>query len=155
MSTNLVFLYVTIFICCGFSSESYSQRESQGHEHTDPVREGFVQTGNRYEGVNLTEAEASYLAKLGEKYKITDKERKLRRSFKDTLNLIERIKLARSYKKENTKVKKILEFRKKKIEGMQTKDALKRMHERENRAKDTYKKRKREARKRKFKNLFK
>lgn len=156
MNANLVFLYIFILIYCNFTFVSFAQEEEIPLlESNDPIRESIARKDLKFEGVNLTEKEFNYLMRINEKYKLTDKEKKLRRSNRDTLNFIEKIRLARSFRKEYVKIKKIEKFRKKKIENIQTKETLKRVQESEKRAKARYKRRKWKARKRKFLNLFK
>ena len=155
MRANLVILNIFILICCNFSSVSFAQKEEPLSESNDPIRESIARKGQKLEGMNLTEKEFNYLLRVNEKYRLTGEEQRLRRSYRDTLNIGERFRLARSYRKEYVKTKKIEKFRKKKFESIQTKETLKRMHAKEKRAKKRYRREKWKARKRKFLNLFK
>jgi len=155
MNTNLALLYLIILLSCNIFVKGFAQEQDPLQNSNDPIRESIAQKDHKFEGIKLTEKEFNYLTRINEKYRLSGKEKQLRRSYKDTLNLIERYRLARTYRKEYVHTKKILKFRKKKIESMQTKEALKRMKESEKRAKARYRRKKWEARKRKFLNLFK
>ncbi|MEN8118719.1 MAG: hypothetical protein ABFS35_00120 [Bacteroidota bacterium] len=155
MSANLVFLNIFILICCNISSTGFAQKEKPLSESNDPIRESIARKEHKLDGMNLTEKEFNYLQRINEKYRLTGKEQKLRRSYRDTLNIKGRFGLARSYRKEYVMTKKVEKFRKKKFESIQNKETIIRMHEKEKRAKKRYRREKRKARKRKFLNLFK
>jgi len=155
MNANLAYLFIIILLYCNISFVAYAQEDAPQLESNDPIRESIAKKSQKFEGIQLTEKEYGYLVKVNEKYRLNDQDRRIRRSLKDTLNIKERVKLARTYRKEYLLVKKVEGFRKNKIESMQSKKTLKRMRESEKRANARYKRRRWEARKRKFLNLFK
>jgi len=155
MTTNLTFLYLVALLCCNFSFAGLAQEETPVSESNDPIRESIVQNEQKLEGANLTAQEYNQLARINKKYQLSPRDKKLQVSYKDTLNIMARINLARSYRKQYMLTKKVEKFRKKKVESNQSPRALERMRESEKRTKARYKKRKREARRRKFLNLFK
>ncbi len=155
MYANLVHLFIFILFCCNFNIVGFAQEDIPQLESNDPIRESIAKRSQKFEGVQLTEKEYNYLIKINEKYKLNERDRKIRRSLKDTLNIIEKFKLARTYRKEYLLVKNVEEFRKNKIESIQSQETLKRMRESKKRANARYKKRKWQARKKKFLNLFK
>jgi len=155
MTANLTFLYLTVLFSCNFHINGFAQEENALPESNDPIRESIAQKSQKLDGANLTEKEYNQLARINNKYQLNPYEKKLRVSYKDTLGVIDQLKLARSYRKEYMLTKKVGKFRKKKVEANQTPRALKRMRESEKRTKARYRKRKWEAKKRKFLNLFK
>jgi len=155
MRANLVILNILILICCNFNSAVFAQDKESLSESNDPIGESIARNEQKLEGMNLTEKEFNYLMRINEKYRLTGEDQRLRRSYRDTLNIKEKFKLARTYRKEYVKTRKIEKFRRKKFESIQTKETLKRMHEKEKRAKKSYQREKWKARKRKILNLFK
>jgi len=155
MTANLTFLCLVVLLCCNFSFAGLAQEETPVSESNDPIRESIVQNEQKLEGANLTAQEYNQLARINKKYQLSPRDKKLQVSYKDTLNIMARINLARSYRKQYMLTKKVEKFRKKKVESNQSPRALERMRESEKRTKARYKKRKREARRRKFLNLFK
>lgn len=155
MTTNLTFLYLIVLFSCNFSLTGFAQEENTLPESNDPIGESIAQKKQKLEGANLSGKEYNQLARINNKYQLNPYEKKLRVSYKDTLGIIDQLKLARSYRKEYMLTKKVEKFRKKKVESNQTPRALKRMRESQKRTKARYRKRKWEAQKRKFLNLFK
>lgn len=155
MTANLTFLYLFVLICLNFSFRAFAQEENPLPESNDPIRESIAQRKQKLDGTNLTGKEYNRLAGINNRYQLSPYEKKLQVSYKDTLSIMDRVKLARSYRKEYMLTKKVTKFRKKKVESNQTPRALKRMRESEKRTKARYRKRKWETRKRKFINLFK
>ena len=156
MTAKLTILYLYILICVIFETKSFAQEEETHLEDNDPIGNSIAQhEKNIMLGTRFTEDEFNKLERINKRYKLSAEEKKLQHSYGDTLTVMEQFKLARSYRKQYMHTKKIEKFRKEKIESMQTPRALQRMRESEKRTKARYKKRKRDARRKKFLNLFK
>ncbi len=153
MNAKLEFLFLFTLLTFNFSNIVVAQAALPPRDKE--MLENIAAISKDFEGSYLTEKEYNQLARINKKYQLNPEEKKLQKSYKDTLNIISKFKLARTYRKEYMLTKKVEKFRKKKVESIQSPETLKRMRESEKRTKARYKKRKWEARKRKFLNLFK
>ena len=155
MTAKLTFLYLLVLFCCIISFASFAQKEKRSSESNDPIRESIARKEQKLDGTNLSGGEYNKLARINNKYKLSTREKKLQISYKDTLNVFGKIKLSRSYRKQYLLVKNVEKFRKKKVQSIQGPKTLKRMRESAKRTKVRDRKRKRDARRRNFLNLFK
>jgi hypothetical protein len=157
MSVNSLLLYFFILFSCTITINGVAQQQDPVSESNDPIRESIAQEEQNQKliGMKLTKDDFDYLVKINEKYKISEEEKLLRNGNRDTMSIKQKIKIARSYRKEYVLNKKEEKFRKKKFESIQAKENLKHMQELEKKAKARDRRRKWEARKRKFLNLFK
>jgi hypothetical protein len=121
----------------------------------DPITQSLMMKNQEYEGMNLNENDIRTLSRINKKYGITQEDLKLRESNQDTLNILQRFKIARTYRKEYLRKRKLQKFWKNKIYSMQPPDAKKRMKEHEKRIKQRDRHRKWVMRKKRFLNMFK
>lgn len=155
MERNTILLYLFILFSCTTTTKSFAQQEDPLSESNDPIGESIAQKDQNLIGMKLSQDDFEYLVKIREKYKITEEEKLLRSGKRDTMSIKQKIKIARSYRKEYVLNKKEKKFKRKKFESMQAKESLEHMHDLEQKAKARDRRRKWEARKRKFLNLFK
>ncbi len=120
----------------------------------DPITQNLLMNNPEYEGMNLNKNDIRTLSRINKKYGITQDDIKLRQSNPDTINLFQRFKIARTYRKDYVRKKKLQKFWKKKIYAMQPPDAKKRMKEHEKRTKKRDRHRKWVMRKKRFLNMF-
>ncbi len=132
----------------------YQKHGGQGNEALDPISQQ-LQQNPEYEGMKLNEQDIRILTQINKKYSLTKEEKQLQASNPDTLGLFQRLKIAKTYRKEYKRKKKLEKFWKKKIYSMQPPDAKARMKEHEKRIKKRDRRRRWQMRKKRFLNLFK
>ncbi len=135
--------------------QKFNKKNGLGDGGIDPITQSLLMNNPEYEGMNLNKNDIRTLSRINKKYGITQDDIKLRQSNPDTINLFQRFKIARTYRKDYVRKKKLQKFWKKKIYAMQPPDAKKRMKEHEKRIKQRDRHRKWVMRKKKFLNMFK
>ncbi len=135
--------------------QKYNRKNGLSNGGIDPITQSLMMKNPEYEGMNLNENDIRTLGRINKKYGTTPEDIKLRESNQDTLNIIQRFKIARTYRKEYLRKKKLQKFWKKKIYTMQPPDAKKRMKEHEKKIKRRDRHRKWVMRKKRFLNMFK
>jgi hypothetical protein len=135
--------------------QKYNKKNGLSSEGIDPITQSLMMQNPEYEGMNLNENDIRTLSRINKKYGTTPEDIKLRESNQDTLNIIQRFKVAKTYRKEYLRKKKLQKFWKKKIYAMQPPDAKKRMKEHEKKIKRRDRHRRWLMRKKKFLNMFK
>lgn len=135
--------------------QKYNEKKGLSNDESDPIRASFMHQNPDYEGMNLTKSDMKTLNRINKKYGLSSEEKELRESNQDTLNLIHRFKIAKSYRKEYVGKKKLQKFWKNKIYAMQAPYVRERMKEHEKKIKKRDRHRKWLMRKKRFLSMFK
>jgi len=140
--------------------KSYKKERKFYEKHGNaPGNEGmalqaFLKQNPEYEGMFLNENDIRTLTRINKKYTLTPEDKLLRASNPDTIGLFQRFKLAKTYRKEYLRHKKLQKFWKKRIYSMQPPDARERMKAHEKKVKRRDRRRRWEMRKKRLLNLF-
>lgn len=134
--------------------QKFNKKNGVDNGGIDPITQSLLMNNPKYEGMNLNKNDIRTLSRINKKYGITQDDIKLRQSNPDTINLFQRFKIAKTYRKDYVRKKKLQKFWKKKIYAMQPPDAKKRMKEHEKKIKKRDRRRKWLMRKKRFLNMF-
>ncbi|MBN1250634.1 MAG: hypothetical protein JXR51_11560 [Bacteroidales bacterium] len=153
ITTNLVKLLVILAFFLVFDDVCFSQEKPA----EDPINLSLQKEKQEYEGINLTEKEYNNLENINNKYNLSEEEVELRNKQKSgfNLSLIEKFKIRKSYRKDYLRNKKYENFKKKKIQSLQSKETMDRMKQRDKELKRREKLNKRKEKLRFLKKLFK